>query len=43
MKETINTLYVPIKDLYSGEHHLMIKVEDGFQNQNIWEGIFVKE
>jgi hypothetical protein len=43
MKETVNTLYVPIKDLNSGEHHLMIKVEDVFQNRNFWEGIFVKE
>ncbi len=43
MKETTHNVYVPIQDLSPGEHHIMVKAEDIFQNQSFWESIFIKD
>jgi murein DD-endopeptidase MepM/ murein hydrolase activator NlpD len=40
-RESNETLTVPLKDLYNGDHHIKITAKDQFNNQRDWEGNFV--
>lgn len=42
LKETTNVLTVPIHNLMTGEHHILITTIDQFGNESRWEKIFEK-
>lgn len=41
-KEMNETLYVPLNDLYQGDHSIKIIVSDQFGNERKWESLFSK-
>jgi murein DD-endopeptidase MepM/ murein hydrolase activator NlpD len=40
-KEGSKVLTVPLKDLYTGDHHLRITASDQFDNTSEWQSVFV--